>query len=112
VVDLDLDDDSIILRLCGRSVHPASGRVYHVTFSPPKIPGKDDITGEPLVRRDDDNEDTVRTRLEVFRLQTAPLKMHYSDAAEQGRVRFIGCDGGRKIEEITHQLIQEIQKLR
>ena len=109
VVDLDLDDERIIERLCGRRVHPASGRLYHIKFSPPKIDGKDDLTGEDLIQRDDDNEDTARNRLEVFRRQTEPLKAHYAAAAEAGKVRFITCDGGGDMADITRYLIQQLQ---
>jgi adenylate kinase len=77
VLEIDVPDDEIITRLSGRRVHPASGRTYHVKFNPPKVEGRDDLTGEPLVQRDDDREETVRKRLEVYRAQTRPLIDYY-----------------------------------
>jgi adenylate kinase len=77
VLEIDVPDDEIITRMSGRRVHPASGRVYHVEFNPPKLAGRDDVTGEPLVLRDDDREETVRKRLEVYRAQTRPLVDYY-----------------------------------
>jgi len=78
VVEIVVPEDDIILRMSGRRVHAASGRSYHVTFNPPKTPEQDDITGEPLVQRDDDKEETVRHRLEVYRNQTRPLVDYYA----------------------------------
>jgi adenylate kinase len=77
VLEIDVPDEDIIARMSGRRVHPASGRVYHEKYNPPKSAGRDDLTGEPLVQRDDDREDTVRKRLEVYRKQTRPLVAHY-----------------------------------
>lgn len=87
VLEIDVGTDEIIQRLSGRRVHPASGRNYHLKFSPPRIPGKDDVTGEPLIQRDDDTEDTVRRRLEVYRRQTRPLVDYYSEWAARGDSR-------------------------
>ena len=84
VVEIDVDDASIIERMSGRRVHPASGRTYHLKFNPPKIAGKDDVTGEALIQRDDDKEETVRKRLEVYRQQTRPLVDYYSKWAAAG----------------------------
>ena len=87
VLEIDVPDEEIIERMSGRRVHPASGRTYHVKFNPPRTEGRDDVTGEPLVQRDDDREDTVKKRLEVYRAQTRPLVDYYgrwaasSDAA-------------------------------
>ena len=77
VVEFDVDADVVIQRISGRRVHPASGRVYHVVYNPPKVEGKDDVTGEDLVQRPDDQEDTVRQRLHVYQEQTAPLVGFY-----------------------------------
>ncbi|MDP3560677.1 MAG: adenylate kinase [Legionellaceae bacterium] len=77
VVEIAVDDDEIVRRITGRRVHPASGRVYHVVFNPPKVNGLDDETGEPLVLRDDDREEIIRNRLEVYHNQTAPLIDYY-----------------------------------
>jgi adenylate kinase len=77
VLEIDVPDEEIIERMSGRRVHPASGRSYHVKFNPPRREGRDDVTGEPLVQRDDDREETVRKRLEVYRAQTRPLIEYY-----------------------------------
>ena len=77
VLEIDVPDEDIIRRMGGRRVHPASGRTYHVKFNPPKVEGRDDLTGEPLVQRDDDREETVRKRLDVYRAQTRPLIDYY-----------------------------------
>jgi len=87
VLEIDVDEDEIIQRMSGRRVHPGSGRVYHVKFNPPKVPGKDDITGEPLIQRDDDKEETVGRRLQVYRQQTRPLVDYYAKWAAQGDAR-------------------------
>ena len=103
VVEIDVDDEEIIKRMSGRRVHPASGRTYHVVFNPPKQEGKDDTTGEPLVQRDDDKEETVRQRLKVYHDQTKPLVGYYSRWAEQGgegAPRYIRIAGVGKVEEI------------
>ncbi len=84
VVEIDVPDEEIIKRLSGRRVHPASGRVYHVAFNPPKVVGKDDVTGEDLVQRDDDREEVIKKRLEVYHDQTEQLVGYYSDQAESG----------------------------
>ena len=87
VVEISVEKDEIIQRLTGRRVHPASGRNYHLKFNPPRVPGQDDLTGEPLVQRDDDKEETVRKRLEVYQQQTRPLVDYYSKWAAQGDAR-------------------------
>lgn len=84
VLEIDVPDEEIIMRLSGRRVHPASGRTYHVKFNPPRREGRDDPTGEPLVQRDDDREETVRKRLEVYRAQTRPLVDYYGAWAASG----------------------------
>jgi adenylate kinase len=77
VVEIDVPDQEIIKRMSGRRVHLASGRTYHVIFNPPKVEGKDDVTGEPLIQRDDDQEETVRKRLDVYHAQTEPLVEYF-----------------------------------
>jgi adenylate kinase len=77
VIEIAVDDDEIVHRLSGRRFHPASGRTYHADYQPPKISGKDDVTGEPLIQRDDDKEETVRKRLSVYHAQTKPLIDYY-----------------------------------
>lgn len=84
IVEIDVSDAEIINRLSGRRVHPASGRVYHIVFNPPKQPDVDDATGEALVLRDDDKEETVRKRLEVYHSQTRPLIDYYSSWSASG----------------------------
>ena len=103
VVEIDVDDSEIIKRMSGRRAHLASGRTYHVVFNPPKEEGKDDVTGEPLVQRDDDQEDTVRARLGVYHDQTEPLINYYSNWAasgEAGAPAYIKVNGIGKVEEI------------
>lgn len=85
VVEIDVDDAEIIKRMSGRRVHVASGRTYHVVFNPPKAAGKDDATGEDLIQRDDDKEETVKKRLEVYHAQTEPLVEYYSKWASSGQ---------------------------
>ena len=84
VVEIDVPDGEIIKRMAGRRVHLASGRTYHVTFNPPKVEGKDDVTGEDLIQRDDDQEETVRARLKVYHDQTEPLIAFYSKWTDAG----------------------------
>jgi adenylate kinase len=103
VIEIDVDDEEIIKRMSGRRVHPASGRTYHVVFNPPSVEGKDDETGEPLVQRDDDQEETVRQRLRVYHEQTEPLIGYYSRWADQGgekAPRYLHIPGIGKVEEI------------
>ena len=84
VVEIDVPDEEIIKRMSGRRAHLASGRTYHVIFNPPKVAGKDDVTGEDLIQRDDDKEETVKKRLDVYHAQTEPLVKYYSDWAASG----------------------------
>ena len=84
VVEIDVDDEEIVTRLSGRRVHPGSGRVYHIEYNPPATAGKDDVTGEDLIQRDDDQEDTVRKRLAIYHDQTAPLVSFYKELQQQG----------------------------
>jgi adenylate kinase len=83
VLEIDVPFDAIIDRMSGRRVHPASGRTYHIKFNPPKVVGKDDVTGDDLIQRDDDKEETVRKRLQVYDAQTRPLVDYYSSWAAQ-----------------------------
>jgi len=101
VLEIDVPDGEIITRMSGRRVHPASGRTYHVKFNPPKTDMKDDVTGEPLVQRDDDKEDTVRKRLEVYRQQTRPLVDYYGKAD----VKYRKISGLGSVEEITRRAL-------
>ncbi len=104
VLEIDVPDDAIIERMSGRLSHPASGRSYHVRFNPPKTPGVDDVTGEPLVQRDDDKEDTVRKRLKIYHDQTRPLVDYYAAWAATGDAsapRYAKISGTGSVEEIT-----------
>lgn len=112
VVEIDVDDEEIIERLSGRRVHPASGRIYHVMHSPPKVEGKDDETGEDLVQRDDDKEATVRKRLEVYQEQTRPLVNFYEEMAASGvphapgYVRVAGVGG---VDDIRQRIMEKLK---
>ncbi len=111
VVEIDVDDEEIIKRMSGRRVHPDSGRTYHVVFNPPKVEGKDDVTGEPLVQRDDDKEEIVRKRLHVYHDQTEPLIGYYSKWAEEGgpkAPRYIRVPGVGKVEEIRDAIFSAL----
>jgi len=104
VLEIDVPFDAIIERMSGRRSHPASGRTYHVKFNPPKVEGKDDVTGEPLVQRDDDREDTVKKRLDVYSSQTRPLVDYYSGWAKQDPAaapKYRAISGTGTVEEIT-----------
>ena len=104
VLEIDVPDEAIIERMSGRRVHLASGRTYHVHNNPPKVDGKDDVTGEPLIQRDDDREEIVRKRLEVYRQQTRPLVDYYSKWAATGDAqapRYRKISGTGSVEEIT-----------
>ena len=108
VVELDVRDDEIIRRLCGRRVHPGSGRTYHVQFNPPQLADKDDVTGEDLVRREDDEEETIRTRLEVYHAQTTQLAEYYSAWADTGDERapvYRKVDGSGSVEEVRDRIL-------
>lgn len=108
VVELQLSDEEIIKRMSGRRVHPASGRTYHVMFNPPRVPDRDDETGETLVQRDDDREETVRKRLEVYHAQTSPLIDYYSRMAQGGEIRYVRIAGTGNVDEISKQLIKQL----
>jgi len=103
VLEIDVPDSDIIDRMSGRRVHVASGRTYHVRFNPPKVEGCDDVTGEPLIQRDDDREDTVRKRLEVYHAQTRALVEYYSKlaaAGQPGAPKYRRISGVGPVEEI------------
>lgn len=100
VVEIDVPDEEIIKRMSGRRVHPGSGRTYHLIYNPPKVEGKDDVTGEDLIQRDDDQEETVRARLGVYHEQTEPLVSFYSKEAEAGNCKYVKIDGIGGVDEI------------
>lgn len=106
VLEIAVPDDQIVERMSGRRSHPASGRVYHVKFNPPKVDGKDDVTGEPLVQRDDDKEETVKKRLDVYHNQTEVLLGYYGEWAksgEPGAPKYRKIEGVGPVEEIRER---------
>lgn len=109
VIEISVDDEEIVNRMSGRRVHPASGRTYHIEFNPPKVPGKDDPTGEPLLQRDDDAEETVRKRLSVYHEQTEPLVGYYSQAAAKGKVKFSSIPGVGSVDRISENMFAVLQ---
>ena len=106
VVEIAVEDEAIVKRMSGRRVHPESGRTYHVVFNPPKEEGKDDVTGEPLVQRADDVEETVRKRLAVYHEQTAPLVDFYQ--AQAGNTVYSRIEGLGSVEEIKQKTLAEL----
>ena len=104
VIEFDVPDEVIVERMGGRRVHPGSGRVYHVTYNPPKVEGKDDETGEELVIRPDDEEATVRKRLGIYHEQTKPLVDYYSAAASEGLCQYHKIDGTQAVESVSEKL--------
>lgn len=111
VVELKVEDESIVERMSGRRVHPGSGRTYHNVYNPPKVADKDDETGEPLIQRDDDQEDTVRKRLEVYHEQTSPLVDFYQKQAASGAVSYIALDGVGGLEVIKEKILTELDNI-
>lgn len=111
VVEIVVDDAEIVRRMSGRRVHPGSGRTYHVEFNPPEVPGRDDETGERLVQRDDDREETVRKRLEVYHAQTEPVVEYYrswsrsGDPAAPSYVRIEGVGGVEQIRDAIFEAL-------
>ncbi len=111
VVEISVDDEEIVKRMSGRRAHLASGRTYHVIYNPPKEEGKDDETGEPLIQRDDDKEETVRKRLDVYHAQTEPLVEYYSKWAESGDPKgpkYIPIDGIGTVDEIRDRIFKAL----
>ena len=112
VLEIDVPDEAIIERMSGRRVHPASGRSYHLKFNPPKVASVDDVTGEPLIQRDDDKEETVRKRLEVYQSLTRPLVDYYGRWAASGSAgapRYARISGTGTVEEITARVMGALQ---
>ena len=104
VLEIRVPDDVVVMRISGRRVHEASGRTYHVRFNPPRVPDTDDETGDALIQRDDDQEDTVRERLRVYRQQTQPLVDFYGGLARSGEIEFSVVDGTATVSEIELQI--------
>ena len=111
VLEIDVPFAAIVERMSGRRSHPASGRTYHVKFNPPKVEGVDDVTGEPLIQRDDDKEETVQKRLEVYAAQTRPLVEYYAGWAKadpENAPRYRRIDGMGSVEDITARALQAL----
>ncbi len=106
VVVLEAPTEEIVARLTGRRFHPTSGRTYHLLFDPPKVAGLDDVTDEPLVQRDDDKEEVVRNRLQVYERQTAPLIDFYRQQAMQGKVKIAFVSGIGDIDEVKANILR------
>lgn len=111
VIALEVEDSEIIKRLSGRRIHEASGRTYHVQYQPPKQEGLDDETGEPLIQRDDDKEETVKKRLAVYHEQTQPVIDFYARWAESEAAdapRFVSVDGSQSVDDVAHRIQQAL----
>ncbi len=111
VLEIDVPDSSIIERMSGRRVHVGSGRTYHVVFNPPKVAGKDDVTGEDLIQREDDKEETVRKRLDIYHQQTRPLVDYYGNWSATGEAAAPKCrkiSGEGSVDEITTRALQAL----
>lgn len=109
VVEIAVDDEEIVSRLSGRRVHPGSGRVYHIVHNPPQREGVDDETGEPLVQRDDDKEETVRRRLDVYQSQTSPLIDFYQDMGGDNAPAYHRIPGVGSVEEIRDKVMAALE---
>jgi len=108
VLNIDVSDEEILRRMSGRFVHPASGRSYHVVFNQPRVAGKDDVTGDALVQRDDDKEETVKKRITTYHAQTKPLVEYYSRWSQSGDARaprYARIDGNGSVDEIRARLL-------
>lgn len=113
VLELSLEDEEIVHRMSGRLVHPASSRVYHSEFNPPKVPMQDDVTGEPLIQRDDDKEETVRKRIEVYHAQTKPLidfYKHFPKDAPIAAPKFCQVSGLGTVDEVAARIHENLEK--
>ena len=110
VIEIKVKDDEIIKRMSGRRVHLQSGRTYHIDFNPPKVEGKDDETGEELIQRDDDQENTVRKRLDVYRKETSPLVDYYKTLSNKDNsgVNYISIDGMKEVKDVTKDIFTKI----
>ena len=110
VVEIDVPDAVILERISGRRVHPASGRSYHIVHNPPKVEGKDDETGEDLIQRRDDKEETVRKRLDVYHGETAVLIGFYSGLSGEHAPRYVKVDGTRPVDDVRGEILAALGK--
>tara|TARA_R110000782_G_scaffold245878_7_gene332601 strand:+ start:2523 stop:3173 length:651 start_codon:yes stop_codon:yes gene_type:complete len=110
VVEIKVEDSAIISRMSGRRAHLASGRTYHVVFNPPKVEGKDDVTGEDIVQRDDDKEDTVKKRLDVYHEQTSPLVKYYTDLSNQNgsKTKYVSVNGMNNVNDVLKDILSQL----
>ncbi len=108
VIDIETADEEILRRMSGRRVHPPSGRTYHVEFNPPKVAGHDDVTGEPLVQRPDDLEETVRKRIDTYHAQTKPLVDYYRSRSGPNAARYVKINGVGAVEAIRDSIFAAI----
>ncbi len=109
VVEIDVPDQDIIDRMAGRRMHPGSGRNYHIIFNPPKNEGKDDITGEDLILREDDKPETVKDRLKVYADQTSPLVVFYSNLSASSQLKYIKVSGTATPINVTQQILKDLE---
>ena len=109
VVEIAVPDQDIIDRMAGRRMHPASGRNYHIIFNPPKNEGKDDITGEELILREDDKPETVKDRLKVYADQTSPLVVFYSNLSTSSQLKYIKVSGTETPSNVTQQILKDLE---
>jgi adenylate kinase len=113
VIEIRVEDDEIVKRLSGRRIHPASGRIYHTLYNPPKIPNKDDVTGEELIQRKDDSEATIRERLRIYHQQTKPLLCYYKacqNSGGPGAPCYISINGYADVEEVRRNIFVALQE--
>lgn len=110
VIDMDVPEDEIVKRLSGRRIHPSSGRIYHLTYQPPQVADKDDITGEALIQRPDDNEETVRKRLTVYQAQTHPLREFYLHFKGVHKPQYVKIDGTGTVDEIKNKIFSALAR--
>jgi adenylate kinase len=111
VVEIHVPDEDIIERMSGRRMHQGSGRNYHIVYNPPKIDGKDDITGEDLIQREDDKPETVKDRLKVYENQTSPLINFYSKMSEQDKLKYVKVSGTSSPREVSTEILSQLQQL-
>ena len=110
VVEIKVEDSAIVERMSGRRAHLASGRTYHVEFNPPKVEGKDDVTGEDIVQRDDDKEETVKKRLDVYHEQTSPLVKYYTDLADKNgsKTKYVSVNGMNDVNDVMNDILSQL----
>ena len=108
LVEIHVTDDDIIERMSGRRMHPGSGRNYHVVYNPPKIDGKDDLTGEDLIQREDDKPETVKDRLIVYKNQTSPLVNFYSEMSEKNKLEYFKVLGTSSPEDVSTEILSKL----